>query len=1487
MKKRTLRKSSVFAYPRLPARQATSDRPTYVTLSPLDTSSYAKGFRLCLSGPPGSASFVGRVGGHSRRSGGRIQLLLDLSLVLLPITLSLFSVALVATPKFEHVSEFMKRAPKHANFTDLDDATPSPLSPLDASLDPSTADAVTLIRGDISYGSHTPITINRSGVYQLTGPLSATDANTALTISASNVSLDLAGNVISGGATGINVTGNAVSIKNGSVKNASSAGIKISGSKCQLENLDVISSYTGFLLQSTSANQLTNCRTLSSSNAGFSLVSSSTNNFLACQALNTNGGTQAAYGFISQNGYGNNFEQCVAQNTQTASTNGNDLAAGFLLSVENASSIVDSRAQNSLSLTTTAGAYGIYLQDTLSTSTSTPVGIRPTLPAWASFGGINAVSWSSDGHTLAIGGSGTISNTDQLRIYSWNGAALTQLQSITTGSVSVLALAWHYDGHHLAVGTGNQLIVYFWNGSTLTLLQTITLDGWPSGSTINTLSWTQDGSYLAVGGGYSLDGGVANQLRIFSWNGTQISQIQSITPTLWASTNSIFSLAWNYNGKILAIGGNTGTGSQLKIYSWNGSTLTELQSITPGGSSTDQIRSVAWSANGQYLAIGEFTGTGNQLKIYSWNGSALALRQSMTPDLWTITSTIITLAWSNSGQFLAIGGSTSSLEKFKIYTWNGSTLTQKQSLTSPSTNSILNLSWSYDDQYIAVGSQENNPTNNILTIYSGLTISKNCTIQNNTATNNSTAATVGTGIFASSLANYVAQNLSYNNDINYLDVLQSYITSQANDRGVYNINTNLTTPDSVVTINNNVNLMPPEQWSIESKCEVISSKLDRLSLPCIPTNIVSGGTTNSNKPNITNNVTITGITAPGSYCLAANTNPGSITISSDNVVLDLNGFTLNITGATGLTISGNEVTVMNGTIQNATQNGISISGSRCTLANIDVVSSPTGFYLANTNDNTLTNCRALNCTQNGFYLTGSQRNTFSNCSVLNIGGATASSTTVNGFLSSGGKANVFTSCTVNNAFTNVNSASAQASGFQIAGEDYSTITNCTVNGVSTNQTLPNLYGIRCPMILDSVATPTATLNKDSHAVSWLERDGNRYLATGLLSGAGTEVDVFKYTGGGATLQLVASDDWPTNVLDVKWLKYDINNYLAIGSATAPGNDVEVYQFTEPSTLSRVTGYDSGADVNQVSWLTTCTSGSTRYYLAAAGLLATKQLRVDEFNGSTLVARAGINTTRGAQCLDWLTIEPQAYLAAGFDATAGTTAIRIFEFTGNNLIQKTSVETAINRSLVYSVRWLTTNTGKYYLAAVHYSQGAYANSTFPDVALFEFNPTALTLTQIATFDLTIIPGGLYCCSWLPGIDGLNYLAIGSAAFTALDQVRILRFDGSCLSPIITYNIGATVPVLELDWLTTSSTILGVGCYNPAKPVQALGFSPTRNLITNNTVAGVRGGNSATGFAVDANNLIFNNVASNNDTNYYYTPGDGDSNQGYWLSQSTGQ
>jgi len=240
----------------------------------------------------------------------------------------------------------------------------------------------------------------------------------------------------------------------------------------------------------------------------------------------------------------------------------------------------------------------------------------------------------------------------------------------------VRSVDWHPNGKHLAVGgnaTGDDLRVYNWNGTSLSQI-TSTLN-W---SVINTVAWDPLGKFLAVGGGIP-----GNDLRIYSWDGSNLTQLDS---ALMLST--VRSVAWSPDGKFLTVGGGI-LGNDLRIYSWDGSNLNQIYSTLI----FSNIRAVNWSPDGKYVVAGGGI-LGNDLRIYSWNGSSLSQIISTLSS-----SNIYTAVWNPNGKYLAIGGEIPG-DNLRIYSWNGTTLTQIESLLN--SFDVQSVAWSPNGKYLAM-----------------------------------------------------------------------------------------------------------------------------------------------------------------------------------------------------------------------------------------------------------------------------------------------------------------------------------------------------------------------------------------------------------------------------------------------------------------------------------------------------------------------------------------------------------------------------------------------------------------------------------------------------------------------------------------------------------------------------------------------------------------------------------------------------------------
>ena len=263
-----------------------------------------------------------------------------------------------------------------------------------------------------------------------------------------------------------------------------------------------------------------------------------------------------------------------------------------------------------------------------------------------------SVSLSADGNTLAIGAWGNDGNGDKaghVRVYSWGGSAWTQLgadiDGEAAGDYSGAAVSLSTDGNTVAIGaylndgTGDNaghVRVYSWGGSAWTQLGA-DIDGEAANDYSSwSVSLSADGTRMAIGAPYNDDnGGNAGHVRVYSWGGSSWTQLGADIDGEAADDNSGYSVSLSTDGSTVAIGGrfNDGNGSNaghVRVYSWGGSAWTQLGADIDGEAIYDNSGwSVSLSADGSTLAIGAPDNDGNDsraghVRVYSWGGSAWA-----------------------------------------------------------------------------------------------------------------------------------------------------------------------------------------------------------------------------------------------------------------------------------------------------------------------------------------------------------------------------------------------------------------------------------------------------------------------------------------------------------------------------------------------------------------------------------------------------------------------------------------------------------------------------------------------------------------------------------------------------------------------------------------------------------------------------------------------------------------------------------------------
>ena len=263
------------------------------------------------------------------------------------------------------------------------------------------------------------------------------------------------------------------------------------------------------------------------------------------------------------------------------------------------------------------------------------------------FSGIS-VSINADGDRVAIGASandGNGSASGHVRVYEYSGGSWSQLGSDIDGEAVYdnfgSYISMNSDGDRVAIGaTGNDgngsysghVRVYEYSGGSWSQLGS-DIDGEDAGDYSGRVSMNSDGDRVAIGAsGNDGNGSASGHVRVYEYSGGSWSQLGSDIDGEAVYDNFGSYISMNSDGDRVAIGAvdNDGNGSNsghVRVFSWNGSSWTQLGSDIDGEAAGDGFgKSVSMNSDGNTVAIGASNNDGNggnsgHVRIFNWNGS--------------------------------------------------------------------------------------------------------------------------------------------------------------------------------------------------------------------------------------------------------------------------------------------------------------------------------------------------------------------------------------------------------------------------------------------------------------------------------------------------------------------------------------------------------------------------------------------------------------------------------------------------------------------------------------------------------------------------------------------------------------------------------------------------------------------------------------------------------------------------------------------------
>jgi prepilin-type N-terminal cleavage/methylation domain-containing protein len=190
-----------------------------------------------------------------------------------------------------------------------------------------------------------------------------------------------------------------------------------------------------------------------------------------------------------------------------------------------------------------------------------------------------------------------------------------------------------------------------------------------------------------------------------------------------AGDRSGISVAMSSDGSTVAIGanGNSSYAGHVRVYTWNGSSWTQRGSDINGEAvGDDSGSSVAMSSDGDTVAIGASGNDGNgsqagHVRVYTWNGSSWTQRGSDINGEAGGDLSGGSVAMAADGSTVAIGasgndGNGSQAGHVRVYTWNGSSWVKRGSDIdgeAASDRSGSSVALSADGDTVAIGAYGN------------------------------------------------------------------------------------------------------------------------------------------------------------------------------------------------------------------------------------------------------------------------------------------------------------------------------------------------------------------------------------------------------------------------------------------------------------------------------------------------------------------------------------------------------------------------------------------------------------------------------------------------------------------------------------------------------------------------------------------------------------------------------------------------------------
>jgi len=286
-------------------------------------------------------------------------------------------------------------------------------------------------------------------------------------------------------------------------------------------------------------------------------------------------------------------------------------------------------------------------------------------------GVVLAVAWNPNPATSELASAG---GGGQVQLWTFSAAMGMDLpsKSALPGQIGqVQNVAYSADGSRLTAG-GADGVVYVWDDNTIVMMNAT--------DPIAAVAWSSDGQRIAAGGA---DGEV--QLWDPKIPSAILDQAGAGPPTtLHGQTGTVFSVAFDPHGKLVAAAGDDGT---VSLWDRDSGHLTRT---LPAGHPA-LLHGLAFSSDGSLIASG-----GDEATVRLWDPRSGNLKATLRGP----TDSVSSVAFSPA-EHLVAGGSADR----KLYVWDTDTGALRQTVPTP--DSVIAVAFSPDGRHIVTGGGDN------------------------------------------------------------------------------------------------------------------------------------------------------------------------------------------------------------------------------------------------------------------------------------------------------------------------------------------------------------------------------------------------------------------------------------------------------------------------------------------------------------------------------------------------------------------------------------------------------------------------------------------------------------------------------------------------------------------------------------------------------------------------------------------------------------